>query len=159
MEDSQGFLEFMLESVPAMVGYVDREGYYRFVNHRLAAFFGETPESLTGCEAFVLKGRGHGVPRSAFERALAGENVTFQADVTDTGGRELTVENHYYPRIVDGAVAGVCVFAYDVSDRVRAAGALRESREQFRKLIEIIPHGIARVRYGRAGYADQSGSR
>lgn len=143
--DQRSLEEVLLSAAPAFVAYLDRDGRYVVVNNRLAELLGSTPEEVAGTDSFADERRGHRVTRSAFERALAGEGVRYQSEAVGKNGICITVENHYQPHIVDGKVVGVCLFAYDVSDRVRAARALRESRERFRSLIEIIPYGICRT--------------
>lgn len=144
LETQESLAAILVDASPAMVAYLDRDGRYRLVNLRMATVAGMRAQEMEGMSALDPQPFGVIISPSAFRRAVAGEEMIVQSDVARADGAAMTVEIRYCPRVVDGVTVGVCVYAVDVSDRVRAANNLHASRERFRNLIEIIPHGIMR---------------
>jgi len=137
--------EWMMASSSAFVTFIDPEGFFIDVNPRVASEGGEVPQAFRKQPAFIERNNGFSFSRNAFERALNGELVLFQSAFTNADGQTVTVENSYRARFVDGKPVFVIAIAFDVSDRVRANVALRESRERLRRLVETLPNGICRT--------------
>ncbi|MEX1146861.1 MAG: PAS domain S-box protein [Sphingomonadales bacterium] len=148
-----GLLEALLDSAPNAAAYLDRHGFYRVVNTRLADLNGCPAAEMIGRSAFDGVSRRFSVSLPAFRRALAGRQSIQQSEIcpatppvaSAAAGAALTLEIHYFPHSVDDVVVGVCVYAFDVSDRVQAATGVRSSRERFRRLVVLMPYGIVRT--------------
>lgn len=146
LNQSEMLFRKLINSAPALIAFIDRDGRYEFVNEQLANLLGMPAESLSGCLATEpISGRPYTVEPNALKMALAGQQVIFQSEIRSKSGRVLVFENHYRPRLDGTRNDGVFMLSFDVSDRVEAANALRASEERFRKLIELIPYGIART--------------
>ncbi|MFM9917012.1 MAG: CHASE domain-containing protein [Rhizobacter sp.] len=125
-------LQTLLDALPSMVGYWDRDLRNRFANQAYSRWFGvrsaEMPgrhlQSLLGDELFEQN-------RHHVDRALAGEPQTFERSIPRPDGAGLQHSlAHYLPDVVDGEVRGFYVLVHDVSEihegRRRLADALRE---------------------------------
>ncbi|MDO9314092.1 MAG: PAS domain S-box protein [Burkholderiaceae bacterium] len=132
LETARRDLQTLLDVLPSMVGYWDRDLCNRFANQAYARWFGvpsnEMPgrhlQSLLGDELFEQN-------RHHVERVLAGEPQTFERTIPmpDGAGQRHSLA-HYLPDVVDAEVRGFYVLVHDVSEihegRRRLADALRE---------------------------------
>ena len=145
VQECKGLHEWMMASSPAYVAFIDPEGFVIDVNPQIASEKGLEPQAFRRQPAFSGLLDSFAFNRRAFERALDGELVRFQSAFTNSMGQTVTLENNYRARFIEGKPVFVLVIAFDVSDRVRANAALRESRERLRRLVETLPNGICRI--------------
>lgn len=125
-------LRTVLDALPSMVGYWDRELRNRFANHAYALWFGADPASMPGRHLRELLGdQLFELNRPHVERALHGESQTFERTIArpDGAGDRHSLA-HYLPDVVDGEVRGFYVLVHDVTEihegRRKLADALRE---------------------------------
>ncbi|MDA5194292.1 PAS domain-containing hybrid sensor histidine kinase/response regulator [Govanella unica] len=150
-QNSENLLRNLLNASPALIGLVNRLGGFEFLNKPLADILGISPDHLPQVSFVGAASDQSGfLDADALAMALGGQQVTLQSEVKDKFGRSMVFECHYRPRFCeDGASGdyndGAYLVAFDVSERVEAANALRASEERFRKLIELIPLGVVRV--------------
>src|ERR1700677_5113317 len=77
--------------------------------------------------------------RPDMQRALAGETVLYERELTYPKGPRF-VQVHYIPqRAEDGEVAGIYALVQDITDRKRAEATLRESENRFRIMADGAP--------------------
>lgn len=75
-------------------------------------------------------------------RALAGESVSGVLHLfRGADGKERVGEASAHPLRVNGVVAGVVAVVHDVTERERAGGQLRQSRELYRAITSNLPDG------------------
>ncbi len=147
LHNSDILLRGLINSSNALVACLDREGRYIFANNAIADILGIPADLLTGMKATEDNNNKKGYFTSAqnFNLALNGESITFQAELRNKNNEMMTFECHFRPRWQREDIVGVFIFAFDVSERVRAAFELKKSEERFRKLIDIMPYGISRT--------------
>jgi PAS domain S-box-containing protein len=139
----QAQLRLVIDGVPGLVAYVDRERRYRFVNRNYAAACGLQPFELEGedladspCEAWFRDD-----VCGLLDAGPSGEMMCERSMSGPGGSRDLRAI--YVPdRAVDGSVRGVVVLLQDITDQKRAVEALRDSEERFRRIVEIAAEGI-----------------
>lgn len=135
----------LLDNFPGYISRLDRHHRYTYVNHRLAALFGRTPEAVVGGSvAEVL-----GVERATalqpmIDRVLAGEAVSYEHTVQPPGAEPVDLQ----VRMVAGAdpLSGEPVvygFTLDITQRKRAEAALRASSAELGALLAAFPGYIA----------------
>ena len=140
LEPTQNELHTVLDAVPAMIAYWDKQLINRFANRASESWFGVEPGALRGKHLRELLGdEQFGRDRGYVESALRGEPQTFEqasAKLDGTGYRHS--RTHYVPDVLDGRVLGFYVLVYDISEvtdsRLKLAGALRENEELLRTL-------------------------
>jgi PAS domain S-box-containing protein len=120
---------FAASAVPALLGYVDSDVRYGWVNEGYRRWFGRPLEAIIGRHVSEMLGaETWAVVRPHIERALAGEEVTFEnrAAVGDGAMRDVRVS--YVPHRDDtGHVRGLVVLVADISEMKAVERALRRS--------------------------------
>lgn len=134
--DSEAQLRLITDSVPALISYVDRDGYYRFTNAAYSSWFDADQANLVGRNVREIVDDEMWRHREPyFNRVLGGETVQFEAPTMHRtlGPRECEIA--YIPeRAADGTVAGFYVMVHDITERKQAERALLE-HERMLKLI------------------------
>ena len=122
-------LQAILNALPAMVGYWDRNLRNRMANDAYIEFFGVTPEQMRGIHISELLGPElYEQNRPYMERALAGEPQHFDRDIPTPSGEVRSTQASYIPDIVDGEVRGFSVLVADVTERRRIEQEVERSR-------------------------------
>jgi PAS domain S-box-containing protein len=135
-------LRAVIGSAPVALYAFDLQGRYTLDEGRLLERVHRAPGSLLG-QSIYERHRGRPQTLAAFERARAGERVTFVAPNHDGS---VVAEHHMAPlRDPQGQIVGVIGVATDVTERMRAEEALRRSEQSWRTLIEATPIGISMV--------------
>ena len=132
----------IVESTTSVVGLVDENYTYQYVNNGYFAafqkdrqeFIGVTVADLFGKEMFEQKLKPH------YDRCFAGKEITFQSwfDLPGWGHRYMDVR---YSPFVDsgGKTSAVVVSAHDITGVKLLELRLAESEERFRAFMENIP--------------------
>jgi PAS domain S-box-containing protein len=114
---------FLIDSVPALVSYIDLEHRYRFNNRACAEWLGRCAEDLEGSHLRDVHGpAAYDAVRPYLERALAGERIEHEtvAPHKDRGTRD--VHASYVPDIDEaGRVRGCVAVVQDITNAARAA--------------------------------------
>lgn len=129
----------ILDNLPALIAYWDRDLHNRLANKAYVEYFGMTPEEIFGRHISELLGPDlyrRNLPY--LERALAGERQEFDREIPTPSGPRYT-QALYLPDIHDGEVRGIFVLVTDISARRRAEVALANAEARFRTLFEAAP--------------------
>ena len=134
---SAGEMVALLDQLPAVVAYWDRNARNRFANYAYLEWFGLTPADMRGMHMRdVLGARVYAQNKAHIARVLAGEAQSFDRVVRDASGSPRYAQVTYRPHIVGGTVEGFFVLASDITERVEAEAALARSIEQVALLDE-----------------------
>jgi PAS domain S-box-containing protein len=127
-------LQFAANAVPALIAYLDTDARYVWVNEAYRRWFGYDPEWVRGRLASEVLGEpAFELVRPYVERALAGEEVTFDQRLAYRSGPARDVRATYSPHFnADGTVRGFVVLSNDVSEIRATEQALRRSEDQLR---------------------------
>ncbi len=116
-------LQSVLESLPAMVAVVDREGRYRFVNSAFERAARQPRERILGHAIHdIVAPAEYERRRPWIERALAGESVSFETHDPLRRIRHLGLT--YTPLRIEGRVDGFVGMALDITPQKEEAGRL-----------------------------------
>lgn len=126
--------DFAIDAIPALLSYVDREQRYRWVNRAYEVWFGTSAGALHGRTLReVLGGEAYATVRPQIEAALAGEHVSYEAEVPYANGTRWVHATYTPDRGPGGEVRGFVALVTDVSERKRAAELLARSEERLRR--------------------------
>ena len=118
---SRDDLAELLDSLPPMVGFVDGDGYNRYVNAAVARWLRRPADRVVGRHLRDLLGaEGYRVAETQLEAATRGETQEFVRAFLTSDGRVTQALTTYLPRIRDGRPDGFFVLTTDVTARVRA---------------------------------------
>ena len=129
----------ILDTLPALIAYWDRDLRNRLANRVYVEYFGMTPEEIFGRHiSEVLGPELYRKNLQYLERALAGERQQFDREIPTPTGPRYT-QALYLPDVHDGEVRGIFVLVTDISERRRAELALAQAEARFRTLFEAAP--------------------
>ncbi len=114
-------LRMITDAVPVLIGYLDHEQRYQFTNHAYEAWFGQKPEALLG--RFVREVVGEAAyagVRGYIERALAGEQLDFEAKMPYRPDFVKHIRTSFVPDVQDGVVVGMYSLVVDITEQVEA---------------------------------------
>jgi PAS domain S-box-containing protein len=118
-------LRQLVDHVPSMLAYWDRDLRCRFANKSYKVWFGVDPDGLIGRPISELLGERLYALNEPFIRAvLRGEAQRFERVVPGADGVARSSVTYYTPDIVDGEVLGFVAYVTDVSPLKRAEEAL-----------------------------------
>lgn len=129
MADPAIDIQKMLNALPAMVGYWDRDLRNRMANHAYVGFFGKTPEEMQGIHISELLGPDLYANNLPFmEGALRGEPQLFDREIKTPSGEVRYTQASYIPDVAeDGEVRGFFVLVTDITERRRIEQELERS--------------------------------
>lgn len=124
----------ILNSIPSMIAYWDRDQINRFSNRPRDNWYGVDPAQLVGRHLRDLLGESaYAYSLPYIQGALRGERQVFERDIVDTAGQVHTGQINYIPDIKDGEVLGFYALIFDISKlraAERAQASAREAAEQ-----------------------------
>jgi PAS domain S-box-containing protein len=124
-------LGFIVEAVPALIGYVGTDERYRFNNIAYEQWFGRPVGDVVGRHIREVLGEAvYDAIAHHVREALAGRRVTFESALTYADGKPRFVRATYVPDVdADGRVHGFVAHVTDITDLKRA----EEERERLRR--------------------------
>lgn len=139
-------LQSILDNMPAMIAYWDRNLINRFGNHAYRFWFDVDPATLPGRHIREVIGEErYRLNLPYIEGALAGQPQTFERTIPVPDGTVRYSLANYVPDIVDGVVQGFYVLVSDITPLKITEAALRASEERYRAVVEDQTEVIARI--------------
>jgi len=136
--EGRRWLRTVIDHLPAMVGYWDRDLRNKLANNAYVEWFGKTPEEIAGLHIREVIGEELFAQNLPYmEKALAGERQDFDRTIVDASGVTRYSQAAYVPDVREnGQVEGFFVLVADVSERVRAEIALQAEQARTSHLAE-----------------------
>jgi len=129
-------------------GLLSPEGMILEGNQASLDFVGVSLEDVLGMPFWKAKWWqsdqvGQARVKDAIRRAAAGEFMRFEAEHIGVGNRKIIMDFSIKPVLgPEGEVTMLLAEGFDITDRIRAEEALRESEEKFRQVIQATPMGV-----------------
>ena len=146
LAENEQRLRAITENLPAMIGQVDRDGVFTFVNPHAARFYGHTAEELIGRTVrSVYSDSEYARVEPHITAALAGRRVTFEDEIVVRGAQCHFHASHIPHVSESGEADGFYAMAFDITARRQSEIRQRESEERLRTIADNLPVLIAYV--------------
>ncbi len=133
----------VLDSLPGLVSYWDRDLRNVLANRAYVEHFDLTPESMAGKHVREVLGEAVFAANAPYIHAvLAGEPQQQCRTVVDPSGRTRHIQVSYTPHWREGVVDGYVVQMTDVTDRVNGEREAQYNAEMYRSLAASVPDGL-----------------
>ncbi|WP_187632079.1 PAS domain-containing protein [Hymenobacter lutimineralis] len=120
-EASARQLRLLTDALPVLIGYLDLERRYRFANRAYQAWFNLDPAELLGRPVWEVVGEAaYQATQGYMARALAGEQVDFEARMPYREGFVRHIRTSYIPDVQQDKVAGFYTLVTDITEQVLA---------------------------------------
>jgi PAS domain S-box-containing protein len=138
LELARRSLQTVLDAVPSMIGYWDKQLINRVANRAYQDWFGLDREAIPGMHARELFGAElFESNRELMEAALRGEKKTFNRTISTPTGKKHAL-THYLPDIDNGEVQGFYDIVHDITEVTEANSHLMHLVRENRALLNTI---------------------
>lgn len=132
MERREKFFHGILDSLPGMVGYWDKNLICQYANKQYLVWFGKTPEQMLGIHISELMGPElFEMNRPYIESALKGKVQLFERMLRKADGSPGWTQARYVPDMRDGEIQGFAVLVTEITE-------LKMAQEKIRALNEVL---------------------
>lgn len=131
LRHSEARLRQITDAIPAHIAYFDHAWIFRYGNRRYAEWFGTSSERMADRSMLEVIGREvFDKVEEHVQRALGGEEVSYEYTMTSTKGEVLHARSTLVPDVgPDGEVMGCFVHAVDVTEQRRTYSALAQAQK------------------------------
>jgi len=144
-ERYRAFNESIVQTVPGGILVTDAEGYFTFTNPAAVELLGYTPEELLSQHwSVIFPPDQQPIVKAADERRVRGELDRYEAELMRKDGTRVPtlISGSPWFETGTGRFTGTLSVLADITQRVRAEQALRESEERYRQSVENSPNPI-----------------
>ncbi|MCX6072730.1 MAG: diguanylate cyclase [Campylobacterales bacterium] len=115
--EREQFIRSIVDDIPNMIGYWDRNLRCRYANNAYREWFGKSPEEIIGITFMDLVGEQlFALNQPHIHRVLAGEQQRFERTLNKANGNVGHIIGHYIPHFdVDGTVKGFAIQSSEVT--------------------------------------------
>ena len=148
LQKQQKEQQLILDTVPALIFYKDRENRFVRVNEAFAKTMGMAKEQIEGKSCFDI------FPPAQAEKYWKDDREVMASkkpkmniiEPLETAEGTRWVQTDKIPlEDEEGNVAGIIGFAFDITERKQMVDALRDSEESYRQIVETAEEGIWRI--------------
>ncbi|TAL83660.1 MAG: GGDEF and EAL domain-containing protein [Rhodanobacter sp.] len=138
--------ERMLDGMPALLAYIDREQRFVYVNETHRSWLGLDPHRLLGRRVMEMVGeRNYHRAAPALEKAYAGQMSSYEGELFN-GHQRRYVHGNFQPDFdPSGAVQGIFTALVDITERRTIELELHASEQRFFSAFQHAPVGMALI--------------
>lgn len=128
---SEHRLQLIVDSIPALIAYVDRNEIYHFANRGYAEWFGYPKDEIVGRSIREVFGEEtYRVIRPHVDRARGGERVCYEYSRQNERGRSVHARSVIVPEPgADGEIVGFFVMSTDITEQKASQAALVQAQK------------------------------
>ncbi len=131
LQDAARFNRTVTNAIPGHVAYYDAARTCRFANASYAARFGHTPDSILGRHEAEVLGPAYPKVGHFMDAAMRGQTQRYLRELAQPDGGQALFRVLLVPNTDEaGAIHGVLVMSFDITDLKDAEQALRHSNAQ-----------------------------
>jgi PAS domain S-box-containing protein len=117
MQENDRVLRAVIENIPSIVAYWDRNLRFKFGNNLSLSWFGKSDQELSGATLPDVMGKNlYYMSNEHISAALGGVKQSFERVITGNDGAPFYAWIHYVPVFADGEVDGICVVVSDITE-------------------------------------------
>ncbi len=136
MRRSEKQLRLITNALPALVSYIDTYHRYRFNNYAYETWYDIPYQQIKGKQVTdIVSPQVYQQMLPYLEQALAGEKVTYEAQMILSSGQRLWASISYIPDVQENRVQGLFSLISDISDR-KAAEQLKD------EFVSVVSHEL-----------------
>ncbi|WP_027474373.1 EAL domain-containing protein [Curvibacter gracilis] len=136
--ESEEHLRSVMAAVPALIGYVDAQQRYVYVNELYRRLFAPDRTDITGCSVSEILGpERYAVAAPMIEAALLGRPQSF--DWEPKPGLWHAV-NYFPKRDAQGRVLGYYLLGSDITERKRSEAAIQDLNTELAQRVQELEH-------------------
>lgn len=164
---SEERLRLINDTIPILIGYVDRNEIYQYANKGYSDWYGH-PESVTGRTVREITGEQvYAQVQDGVRKALSGEQVAYEYQMSRSG-QTVFARSTLVPEITaEGETLGCFVFSHEVTEQRRMQAALVQAQKMeaigqltgglahdFNNLLTVVIGNLAALQDHRPGDAE-----
>jgi PAS domain S-box-containing protein len=143
LRDSEEKLHLVMDGVPALLSYVDRNERFVYVNDGYERWYGIPKENIVGKSIKeLLSPDVYERASHYYKQALAGESVKLENLTRDKNGEEKYIRAFYVPHSSDGIVQGLFVLIFDITENKRAEQKILSLLNEKDLLLKEVHHRV-----------------
>lgn len=150
--------ERLIDSLPALIAYIDAGRKYIYVNRAYALGYAKHPSEIKGRSLKDIIGEAeYRSIESKLDEALDGREVSFEHYMFSANGDHRYLQSTYTPETVNGIVNGIVAHIVDITEQKRKEQEMFADRGELEDFLENAPVGIHKVdASGRIVYANRA---
>lgn len=140
LRESEKRLRTITDNVPALIGYIDKQFRYQFVNRAYETWYGTPATDYVGrALQDLVDPQLLDFLMPHMQQALSGQTVTIERRTRSRVRRQFARFTYVPHRNDDGTVAGFYVLGYDITDSRIAEEELSQERTLLRQILDAVP--------------------
>ena len=127
---SEARLRLINDTIPILIGYVDKHEVYRYANKGYSDWYGHPEGGVTDRGVLdVIGPEVYGQVKDSVKRALSGQQVTYEYQM-QRQGQTVHAQSTLVPEIsAEGETLGFFVFSHDITEQKRMQAALLQAQK------------------------------
>ena len=133
--DSVHFFQTLLDLLPDLISYIDKDHRFRFANKSYLNFFNIDPSAMVGLHPWEVMGlEAYKSVENRHKAALSGQFQDYQSSLVRPNGELMHFHAQYHPNIVKGKVDGFLAIVRDISGQEKRKQRIQQKTEELKNL-------------------------
>ena len=130
--ENESRLQLITDSLPVLIGYIDKEQTFQFLNRAYEELLGLDFSQIKGqALADVLSGRTFALAQNQIKKALSGQNVCYEREHLTTSGERKYFSMQYFPRYGEGAKSQQVIGFFSLGTDITEIKRIDQMKNEF----------------------------